>query len=258
MSHDHEHHAEAQEQQLEPRRHEAGTVVRINYLLRVDGKVRETNIEDLAKLHGVHKQGARYKPLIAMLGGGGIIPGLEEYLFQAAEAGAELNHSLPPEKAFGERKAENIVHVPTAEFKKAGIKPLLGTEINRNGQKGIVTKVAGGRCVVDFNNELAGKTLDYEIRVLGVYTGEEECIRTIFEPMEEAGEVGFEFTSDMVTIHLPKNVVANPNWQQGKWRFLNDMGVIVRHQKALRFTETYHTPKPEPATAPSQLDPVTE
>ena len=54
------------------------------------------------------------------------------------------------------------------EFKKQGMKPEVGMAITSDGTTGIIRSVSGGRVRVDFNHELAGKNLEYDIKVIKV------------------------------------------------------------------------------------------
>lgn len=133
------------------------TVVSIDYTLTdTDGSV-------LDKSEG----GA---PLAYLHGAGNIIPGLEEAL-EGKAAGDQLQVSVPPHKAYGRRIEELHHKVPRKMFETKGeIKP--GMRFHANGENGThtvtVTAVDTEHVTVDANHPMAGKTLNFEVRVVEV------------------------------------------------------------------------------------------
>ncbi len=119
------------------------------------------------------------EPYAVVLGEDSLLPGLEEALKTMRE-GEEREVELPPEKAFGERKKELIYIIPEKEFKKRGIRPVPGMPIEADGRVGRVLAVGGGRVQVDFNHELAGRTVIYRIKVISELKKPEEIAEALF------------------------------------------------------------------------------
>ena len=67
------------------------------------------------------------------------------------------------------------------EFKKQNIKPFVGMPLSLDGQHGIVRTVDGGRVRVDFNHELAGKDIIYEIEIVDTIDDNVEKIKGLIE-----------------------------------------------------------------------------
>lgn len=134
-----------------------GKVVIIRYTLTdTDGKVLDSTGEGVfAYLHG----------------GGNIVPGLEESLAGRA-AGDALSVIVPPAKGYGDKVATEPQPVPRKEFKKdARIEP--GVAFRATGSDGkdltlYVTKVQGSKVWVDRNHPLAGKTLAFDVEIVGI------------------------------------------------------------------------------------------
>ena len=80
------------------------------------------------------------------------------------------NIVLEPAHAFGERNPQLIRVLPLSEFTKNKVSPIPGTIVNANDMLGKVQSVSGGRVRVDFNPDLAGKKVEYEIKVVEHYT----------------------------------------------------------------------------------------
>ncbi len=119
------------------------------------------------------------EPYPVILGEDSLLPGLAEALEEMGE-GEEREIELPPEKAFGERKKELVVLIPLKEFKKRGITPVPGLVIEADGRKGRVVSVSGGRVQVDFNPELAGRTVVYKVKVLAELKEVKEVAEALF------------------------------------------------------------------------------
>jgi|Deesub1362B_J571_1020462.scaffolds.fasta_scaffold15658_2 FKBP-type peptidyl-prolyl cis-trans isomerase 2 len=160
---------------------EKGDFVKINYTGRIkDGEVFDTTIEEVAKEHGIYDPRVRFKAQAIVIGAGHVIPGLDEALV-GMEVGEKRVIEVPPEKGFGLRDPSKVKVVPLREFKKQGLKPYPGMRIEAEGKVGRVQSVSGGRVLVDFNSELAGKTLVYEVNVEEKINKLEEKIRLLLE-----------------------------------------------------------------------------
>lgn len=139
------------------------TVVSIDYTLTdTDGSVLDSS-----------RGGA---PLAYLHGGGNIIPGLEEAL-EGKAAGDQLQISVPPEMAYGRRIEELRHKMPRKMFEAKGeIRP--GMHFHANGEHGThtvtVTAVDAEHVTVDANHPMAGKTLNFDVRVVEVRAATDE------------------------------------------------------------------------------------
>jgi FKBP-type peptidyl-prolyl cis-trans isomerase SlyD len=68
-----------------------------------------------------------------------------------------------------------------SEFRKQSIKPQVGMSITSEGSTGKIRSISGGRVRVDFNHELAGKTLQYQIKVQKIIEDDVEKIRSMID-----------------------------------------------------------------------------
>lgn len=133
-----------------------GSRVRLHYTLSVDGAVRETS--------------RGREPLEYLAGSKDVIAGLDEAL-RGVRAGEEKTVIIPPEKAYGPVKSDEIESVPLASLAGMGkIEPGVSIHGLRHGRpaSGKVKEVSLGRAVLDFNHELAGKTLTFTVSVVSV------------------------------------------------------------------------------------------
>ncbi len=124
----------------------------------------DTTYEETAKKENIHNKNMDYGPVIVCIGEKHLLPGLDRKL-EGKETGKEYKIRLLPEEGFGKKSAKLLKLVPAKVFKQQQIQPMPGLEINVDGNPGRIMSVSGGRIIVDFNHPLAGKELEYEIKV---------------------------------------------------------------------------------------------
>ncbi len=134
-----------------------GVVVSMTYVLTVDGEEvgRAGADEPLEYLHGAEN----------------IVPGLETAL-EGKGVGDKVNVTIPPEDAYGEYDDEDIDEfdldeIPGVEDLEEGM--IVEVE-NDDGEifVGTVVEMTPEAVVVDFNPPLAGKTLTFDVEILGL------------------------------------------------------------------------------------------
>ena len=153
---------------------EPGDGVTIHYVGRFeDGSIFDTSRqevarhEDLITAQGV--QPAEYAPLSFTVGRGDIIEGIDEGVV-GLEEGEEATVEVPPEKAYGEIDEAKIREYDAEAFEEmVGQEPEVGIHVEaKNELHGDVTAVRDDVVQVDFNHELAGRTLVFEVEVIDV------------------------------------------------------------------------------------------
>jgi len=148
-----------------------GDTVSIEYVGRLDdGTVFDTSRESVATENDLdHHPDREYEPLTVEIGGGEVIEGLEDGLV-GLEAGDEETVTISPEDAYGEHTEDRVVDYDVEEFSgMIGREPDVGLEIQtEQGLPGEVVAVDDEDVTVDFNHELAGETLEFEVEVVSV------------------------------------------------------------------------------------------
>lgn len=159
---------------------ERGDFVTINYTARVKDtmKVFDTTLEEVARQEGIHTQNAAFGPVTIVVGAGHVIRGLEKALL-TMEVGEEKEVDIEPEKAFGKRNKSLITTVLLREFKKKGVFPRVGMQMEINDKWATVRSISSGRVILDFNHPLSGKALHYSVQILNKVEDPEKKIRAL-------------------------------------------------------------------------------
>lgn len=140
-----------------------GNVVSMHYTLRVDGKTVDTS------------EGG--EPLQFIQGMGHIIPGLEHELYDM-QIGESKNITVPAKDGYGETDDTAFMDVPRDAFPE-DVPLQRGTELELRDQAGHpvyvwVHQVTDQNIRLDMNHPLAGKELQFDVKIAGVRPATEE------------------------------------------------------------------------------------
>ncbi len=151
-----------------------GDSVTLEYIGRLDedGSLFDTSREALAEETGLAEAqpDREYAPITVEVGSGDVIEGIDEGLV-GLEAGETSVLTIPPAKAYGEWTEEHVQTFETDRLRDLldGQTPEEGAVIEaENGQRGTVSHVDEETVRVDFNPDLAGETLEFEIEIVDV------------------------------------------------------------------------------------------
>lgn len=146
----------------------SSAVVSVNYVGKLeDGTVFDTNIASEAQAAGSFSEVRTYAPLTFTVGAGQMIPGFEQGVV-GMKKGETKTLTIPAAQAYGEPKPELLFTTGVVMFTDAGITPVIGESYNFGGAPGKVTALEGDQVTLDFNHELAGKTLVFTVTVVDI------------------------------------------------------------------------------------------
>lgn len=134
-----------------------GSVVRFEYTVSDEkGEVLQSNRgqEPVTYTHGQHE----------------IIPGLEKALSEM-DVNEEKTIRVGPEEAYGRLDPKGFKEVPKSDIPISD--PKVGTPLNARGPQGEdalihIREVKQDTVILDFNHPLAGKTLKFDVKVVGI------------------------------------------------------------------------------------------
>ncbi|MBN2892187.1 MAG: peptidylprolyl isomerase [Bacteroidales bacterium] len=116
------------------------------------------------------------RPLQFIFGMGMMLQKFESNL-QGMEEGADFQFELKPEESYGEYSADNVFELPKQNFEIDGkiedgileVGNLIPLQDQQGNQfEGLVTEVKEETVIMDFNHPMAGKSLFFTGKVVGV------------------------------------------------------------------------------------------
>lgn len=147
---------------------EMGDYILIDYTGKFeDGTVFDTTIKKKAIEAGIYKEGIEYRPLFFKADTGQVIKGIDKGVLGMRE-GDEKILKISPENAYGEYKNYLVQDIPLLKLELQN-PPESGQRITTPGGREV--KVLGTtqtHATLDFNHELAGKTLILEIKLVSI------------------------------------------------------------------------------------------
>ncbi|MFH1358400.1 MAG: peptidylprolyl isomerase [archaeon] len=118
------------------------------------------------------------KPLLISVGNEMLLKGLDQDL-EGKEVGKTYQIHLKPDKAFGKRNPQMIRTYNINSFKKNNVDPYPGMTLQLDNTIAKIISVSGGRVMIDFNNPLAGREIDYEYKINKIISDDNEKINAI-------------------------------------------------------------------------------
>lgn len=225
------------------------------------GKVFETTSSETAKKEGIFSQNSKYKPTALVVGKGRMIQGVEEALLEM-NVGEERKITLEPEKAFGQRRSDLVGIVPLKEFAARKLQPFPGLVVDINGNAGRVQSVSGGRVRVDFNNDLAGKSVEYVLKVVKKLEAPEEKARALVSKvlgLESEPSIEFVKESSELLIELPEEIEHMKEASLLKQFLQKELSGDIQEVKKVSFKEHSHEEHSENAgEAKAEQEPAKE
>lgn len=165
-------------EQKTPEKAKKGDFVEIEFTGRnsLTGEIFDTN--NLSEAKKMNPEIKETKPLLTCVGQGFIVQGFDQAL-ENAEVGKSKKISLSPEKAFGSRNPSLVKMIPLKIFTAQKVYPQAGMTLALDNSLVKVINVSGGRVLVDFNNPLAGKDVEYEFVVKKIITDAKEKVNAL-------------------------------------------------------------------------------
>jgi len=153
---------------------EAGDRVRVDYTGRFeDGSVFATSQYEVANAHALEevkdKERDDFTPLFFTVGAEEVIEGIDTAV-RGMAVDEEQTVTVPPEEAYGPYLDDRLREYDRTTFEEmVGQPPEIGFHVEaKNELHGDVVAVTDETVQVDFNHELAGKILEFDLHILDV------------------------------------------------------------------------------------------
>jgi len=137
-----------------------GSTVTLHFAIKLeDGQLVDSNFDG--------------KPATFTVGDGNLLEGFEKALFGLFE-GSEQSLRILPENGFGQHNPSNIQVVPRKSFDDMALEEgLMVSFADAQGGElpGVIASFDDDKVRVDFNHPLAGKALQFDVKILSVSNG---------------------------------------------------------------------------------------
>jgi len=222
-------------------------MVKINYTGRTkeDNVVFDTTYENIAKKEDIFDEKVIYRPFTLIIGKKWLPEGLEEQIVGMKE-GQSKTIEVEAKKGFGLRDRSKIRLIQRREFQRHQIKPKEDTKVEIGGQMGRILKVSSSRVKVDFNHDLAGNDLIYEVEVIKKITDIKEQLICLLEkrlPGVDFSTTKIELKDKTIIVELPKNTRFMEYIQFIRNGVTRDLGEITNKYNKVTFIEDYEIEK---------------
>lgn len=111
------------------------------------------------------------EPATLSIGDGNLPEGFEKHILGLSE-GDKRTVRVSPEDAFGQLNPANVQNFKKEQFAQTGeLEPGMVVSFqDASGSElpGVISEIGDEQVTVDFNHPLAGKTLDFEVEIVGV------------------------------------------------------------------------------------------
>lgn len=213
---------------------ETGDFIRINYTGRLDDDtIFDTTYEDVAKEKEMYDENTSYESYVIIVGSGHVVSGMDED-FVGKEAGYSGTVEVPPEKGYGKHKTELVKTFPLSRFNE---KPVKGMQVLIEGQPGVVTMTVGRRVRVDFNSQMAGKSLIYDYTIEELIEDDTEKVKSLLNSYFRK-DFDVMIVDDAVLIEPPSDLWLNEQWLVAKRRLAYELMWSMERSR-VQFIETY-------------------
>lgn len=183
--------------------------VKVEYTgkLQETNKVFDTTSEAVAKKENIHNPKMIYGPVTICLGEKQILGALDDAII-GKEAGQTIHIKLNAEHAFGKKDAKLLRLVPQNIFTQQKIRSFVGLEVSLDGNIGLIRSVTAGRVYVDFNHPLAGKDVEYEIKIIEKIDDTQKKAESLIGLLFNISHPKTELKESKLIIHekLPKEI----------------------------------------------------
>ena len=224
-----------------------GDIVNLNYTGRTkeDNKVVDTTIESIAKKENIYDEKVIYRPFTLIVGKNWLPVGLEEALIGMKE-GEKKTIEIDAKNGFGLRDRSKIRLIQRREFQRHQIKPKEDMKVEIGGQTGRILKVSSSRVKVDFNHDLAGMDLIYDVEIIKKIIDIKEQFICLLEkrlPGVDFSSTKINIKNKIIEVELPKDTRFMEYIQFIRNGVSRDLGEITNKFDRITFIEHYDIEK---------------
>lgn len=194
---------------------------------KVNNRIFLTTDAEVAKKNGLYNEKASYEPIFLIVGRGTLMRGLENRL-EGLSIGENHIIAVPAKEGFGARDPKMIEDISVKRLRAANIKPVVGNLVRTKERTGIIIALKQGMAQVDFNHELAGKDLEFDVKIESIISEIAKQIEgfvTYHYPglKEEDKKISYDEKAKHLEIELPLVYLFNQSNSSHSFQLFNDL-----------------------------------
>ena len=232
--------------ELASKKVESGDFIKIEFTGRVKGSdvVFATSDEEVAKKFNIFDEKTRYGPIPLVAGQSFLLAGLDKQIV-GLPVGEQKTVQVPFIDAYGPKREDLIKTYPQKKLKDSNIKIVKGEHIKDKNRTGVITQWKEGKVWVDFNHELAGQDLEFEVKVLEKVDDLKSKLLLLVNRYVPVKEEDFKFESKSekdISLELSPYLLLTEGLQNVTLRMISDLRSNMGYDKiefkfAFDFTE---------------------
>jgi len=235
-------------------------LINLTSKVKESNEIIETTVEQVAKEANIYHSDHTYEPDFVVVGEGWVPKGLDEALTNL-EAEKEMTVEVPPDKGFGERDPSKMKLIPMRRFRNEQVTPVPGARVEIDGRSALVRSVGAGRVQVDYNHPLAGKTLEYTVKLEKTLESNEEKVKALIHrrlPMVASDKFKVNLSQDECTAEIPEEAFFIEGLQIAKRTISTDIQKFMPGLEKVVFAETFRKPQAASEEKPKEVPPSTD
>jgi FKBP-type peptidyl-prolyl cis-trans isomerase SlyD len=150
--------------------------IEIQYTGFANGQMFDSNDPEQVK----KMEKAEVRKTIISVGNAMVVRGLD-HSFTGKQVGEAYKVHVIQKEGFGERNTSLIKTIPLKQFTAQQVFPHPGMAVVLDNSLARIVAVSGARVITDFNNPLAGKDLDYEVKITRLISDHKEQAEAFFD-----------------------------------------------------------------------------
>lgn len=150
--------------------------IEIQYTGFANGQMFDSNDPEQVK----KMENTQVRKTIISVGNSMVVRGLD-HSFSGKSVGESYKVHVTQKDGFGERNTSLIRTIPLKHFTAQQVYPRPGMSVVLDNSLARVVAVSGARVITDFNNPLAGKDLEYDVKILRVVGDHKEQAEAFFD-----------------------------------------------------------------------------
>ena len=216
----------------------SGDFIRVEFTgkKKSSGVVFSTTNSETAKNLGIFDDKTKYGPIPIVAGQAFLLPGLDKQII-GLKIGETKTIKVPSAEAYGPKSEDLIVSYPVRKLKASNIKPVKGEKIKDKNRVGTIVSIKEGRARVDYNHELAGEDLEFEISVVEkVEELKSKLFMTVTRYVPGLKEEDFKYEIDQtndkaISLELSPYLLLTEGLQNVTLRLISDLRQIFTYEK---------------------------